>query len=78
MRAYPQELRDQVLCATDEGVDRREIIARYHVSLATINRGEDHLFLSETLLPLTKNGMTLLFNRLKKRAGITGKRVSPL
>jgi integrase/recombinase XerD len=41
------------------------------------NRGEDHLFLSETRLPLTKNGMTLLFNRLKKRAGITGKRVSP-
>lgn len=41
------------------------------------SRGEDHLFLSETRLPLTKNGMTLLFNRLKKRAGITGKRVSP-
>ena len=39
--------------------------------------GEDHLFLSETRLPLTKNGMTLLFNRLKKRAGIIGKRVSP-
>ncbi|HEU5375172.1 MAG TPA: tyrosine-type recombinase/integrase [Ktedonobacteraceae bacterium] len=41
------------------------------------SHGEDHLFLSETRLPLTKNGMTLLFNRLKKRAGITGKRVSP-
>ena len=39
--------------------------------------GEDHLFLSETRLSLTKNGMTLLFGRLKKRAGITGKRVSP-
>lgn len=39
--------------------------------------GEDHLFLSETRLPLTKNGMTLLFVRLKKRAEITGKRVSP-
>lgn len=39
--------------------------------------GEDHLFLSETRLPFTKNGMTLLFARLKKRAGITGKRVSP-
>lgn len=39
--------------------------------------GEDHLFLSETRLPLTKNGVTLLFARLKKRAGITGKRVSP-
>jgi integrase/recombinase XerD len=39
--------------------------------------GEDHLFLSETRLPLTKNGVTLLFARLKKRADITDKRVSP-
>jgi len=39
--------------------------------------GEDHLLLSETRQPLTKNGMTLLFARLKKRAGMTGKRVSP-
>jgi|GEM_PF-42061 site-specific recombinase XerD len=38
---------------------------------------EDHLFLSETRLPLTKNGMTQLFARLKKRSGITGKRISP-
>jgi integrase/recombinase XerD len=38
---------------------------------------EDHLFLSETRLPLTKNGMTQLFARLKKRAGITDKRISP-
>ncbi len=39
--------------------------------------GEDHLFLSETRLPLTKNGMTQLFARLRKRSGITGKRISP-
>jgi site-specific recombinase XerD len=39
--------------------------------------GEDHLFLSETRLPLTKNGVTLLFARLKRRVGITGRRVSP-
>jgi site-specific recombinase XerD len=39
--------------------------------------GEDHLFLSETRLPLTKNGVGLLFSRLKTRAGILGKRVSP-
>src|SRR5258706_6324805 len=39
--------------------------------------GEDHLFLSETRLPLTKNGVTLLFKRIRQRAGITGKRVSP-
>jgi site-specific recombinase XerD len=38
--------------------------------------GEDHLFLAETRTPLTKNGVTLLFARLRKRAGITGKRVS--
>jgi site-specific recombinase XerD len=39
--------------------------------------GEDHLLLAETRKPLTKNGITLLFARLKKRAGITGKRISP-
>jgi site-specific recombinase XerD len=39
--------------------------------------GRDHLFLSETRLPLTVNGVTLLFARMRKRAGITGKRVSP-
>ncbi|MBA2678761.1 MAG: tyrosine-type recombinase/integrase [Ktedonobacteraceae bacterium] len=39
--------------------------------------GEDHLFLSETRQPLTKNGMEMLFKRLKGRAGITGKRISP-
>jgi integrase/recombinase XerD len=39
--------------------------------------GEDHLFLSETRTPLTKNGVTLLFARLKNLAGITGRRVSP-
>lgn len=42
-----------------------------------IGRKEDHLFLSETCQPLTKNGVTLLFKRLKERAGITGKRISP-
>src|SRR5258708_1945948 len=39
--------------------------------------GEDHLFLSETRQPPTKNGMEMLFKRLKARAGITTKRVSP-
>jgi site-specific recombinase XerD len=39
--------------------------------------GEDHLFLSETRLPLTINGVTLLFARIRKRAGITEKRISP-
>jgi site-specific recombinase XerD len=39
--------------------------------------GEAHVFLSETRLPFTKNGVTLLFARLRKRAGITDKRISP-
>jgi site-specific recombinase XerD len=39
--------------------------------------GEDHVFLSETRQPLTKNGMEMLFKRLKTRAGITDKRISP-
>ncbi len=39
--------------------------------------GEDHVFLSETRQPFTKNGMEMLFKRLKERAGITGKRISP-
>jgi integrase/recombinase XerD len=39
--------------------------------------GEDHLFLSETRQPLTKNGVEMLFKRLRERAGIRGKRVSP-
>ncbi len=39
--------------------------------------GEDHLFLSETRQPLTKNGMEMLFKRLRARAGIIGKRISP-
>jgi transposase len=38
MRAYPQELRYQVLRAVDEGTAREEIIARFHVSRATIKR----------------------------------------
>ncbi len=39
--------------------------------------GEDHIFLSETRQPLTKNGMEMLFKRLKARAGIQSKRISP-
>ena len=39
--------------------------------------GEDHLFLAETRRPLTINGVTLLFVRIRKRAGITDKRISP-
>lgn len=39
--------------------------------------GEDHLFLSEARRALTKNGVEMLFKRLKERAGMKGKRVSP-
>jgi len=36
----------------------------------------DPLFLSEVGGPLTKSGVTLLFGRLRKRAGITGEGVT--
>jgi integrase len=39
--------------------------------------GEDHLFLSETRLPLTKNGVNMLFKRIRERAEIKDKCVSP-
>ncbi len=39
--------------------------------------GEDHLFLSETRLPLTKNGVNLVFKGIRERAGVTDKRISP-
>jgi site-specific recombinase XerD len=38
---------------------------------------EDHLFLAETRRAFTPNGVALLFVRLKKRVGITDKRISP-
>jgi transposase len=38
MRAYSQELRQQVLRAVDEGQSRAEIIDRFQVSRATIKR----------------------------------------
>src|SRR6266566_10079068 len=38
MRAYTQELRQQVLRAVDEGISRVEIIEQFHVSRATIKR----------------------------------------
>lgn len=41
------------------------------------NAGEEHIILSETRLPLTKNGLTMLFRRIKQRSGITEKRISP-
>src|SRR5437660_8975247 len=38
MRAYSQEMRQQVLHAVDEGVSRAQIIERFQVSQATIKR----------------------------------------
>ena len=38
---------------------------------------EDHLFLSETGRPLSRNGMALLFARLRKRAGMMRRAVNP-
>ncbi len=39
--------------------------------------GEDHLFLAETRTPLTKNGVEMLFKRVRERAGIVERRMSP-
>ena len=52
---------------------------RLGVAVPLEQRGvsQDHLFLSETGRPLTKNGMALLFRRLRKRAGISRKGVNP-
>lgn len=36
----------------------------------------DYLFLSEAGQPLTKSGMVLVFDRLRKRAGLTGKPIT--
>jgi transposase len=38
MRAYPQDLRQHVLRAVDDGTSRAEIIDRFQVSRATIKR----------------------------------------
>ena len=38
MRAYSQEMRQQVLHAVDEGVSRAQIIERFEVARATIKR----------------------------------------
>ena len=43
----------------------------------TVARKEDAVFLSMTGEPLTDGGIWMLFYRLRKRTGITGKRVSP-
>jgi site-specific recombinase XerD len=41
-------------------------------------RGEEEpLFVAETGHPLTENGMALLFGRLRKRAGMTSKKINP-
>ena len=38
---------------------------------------EDHLFLAQTRTPLTKNGGEMLFQRVRKHARVTTKRISP-
>ena len=52
---------------------------RSGVAARRVERGakEDHLFLSERGCPLTKNGMALLFARLRKRTGIARKGINP-
>jgi site-specific recombinase XerD len=55
-------------------------LERYRPKEVLVEEGraqEDHLFLSEWYRPLKANSITLLFDRLKKRAGISDKPVSP-
>lgn len=49
----------------------------YRLSTAVCGGSSDHLFLSEAGSPLTKSGITLFFDQLRKRAGITRKEVGP-
>jgi transposase len=51
MRAYSQELRQRVLRAVDEGTSRAEIIERFQVSRATINRYVKQRRETGTVLP---------------------------
>jgi len=51
----------------------------YHPAGSTKSEGieKDHLFLSQWSGPLTSNSITLLFDRLCKRVGISDKPVTP-
>jgi site-specific recombinase XerD len=43
---------------------------------AQVESSSEYLFLSERGRPLTKNGIMHIFERLKNRAGLTGKQVT--
>jgi transposase len=51
MRAYPQDLRQRVLRAVDEGTSRAQIIERFQVSRATIKRYVKQRRETGTVLP---------------------------
>jgi len=51
MRAYPQDLRQQVLRAVDEGVSRVQIMDLFQVSRATIKRYVKQRRETGTVLP---------------------------
>lgn len=59
-----------------------EYLKKHRSYLASLNGGsevrkEDAVFLADDGKPLTISGVSKLFGRLKRRTGITGKRVSP-
>ena len=46
--------------------------------LAVGNPNEDHVFLSESGFPLTRRGVDMLFQRIRRRSDLPkGKRISP-
>lgn len=51
MRAYPQDLRQQVLRAVDEGISRAQIMDLFQVSRATIKRYVKQRRETGTVLP---------------------------
>lgn len=72
----------QVPISMDGFKPLHDYLAKHRKHLAkqagvTVARKEDAVFLSDKGTPLTVDGVEMLFKRLKKRTGITGKRVSP-
>src|SRR5438874_11040985 len=58
MRAYPQDLRQQVLRAVDEGISRAQIMDLFQVSRATIKRYLKQRRETGTVLPRPIPGRT--------------------
>jgi site-specific recombinase XerD len=76
-----QGARERQLLLSPPGRDQvRSYLEQYRCksgSVAGGRAGEEYLFLTETYQPFTKNALTLLFARLKTRAGFTDASICP-